>query len=40
MKAKDCKNNSALEDLLTQFERTEIDEFEEVWFLAPSKNKY
>ena len=40
MKGPKCRTNSALEDLLTQFEKTEIEEFEEVWFLAPSKNKY
>lgn len=40
MKGIECKSNSALEDLLTQFERSEVEEFEEVWYMAPSKNKY
>jgi serine/threonine protein kinase len=26
--------------LLTAFERTEIEEYEEVWFLAPKEKKY
>jgi|LakMenEpi03Aug12_release.lakeMendotaPanAssembly.Ray.scaffolds.fasta_scaffold652772_1 hypothetical protein len=28
------------DDFLTNFERNEIDEYEEVWFLAPASNKY
>ena len=31
---------SAPEDFLNQFERTEVDEYEEVFFMAPSQNKY
>jgi hypothetical protein len=34
MKGPECLNNNALEDLLTLFEKTEIEEFEEVWYLA------
>ena len=40
MKGPECKTNSALEDLLTQFEKTEIEEFEEVWYLAHKDKKY
>lgn len=39
MKGVDCKEKVS-DDLLTQFERTEIEEFEEVWYLAPQANKY
>jgi dual specificity tyrosine-phosphorylation-regulated kinase 2/3/4 len=28
------------DDCLTQFEKTEIEEFEEVWFVAPASVKY
>ena len=28
------------DDYLTSYERNEIGEFEEIWFLAPSANKY
>lgn len=31
---------NAPEDYLTSYERTEVEEFDEVWFLAPQKNKY
>jgi hypothetical protein len=30
----------AADELLTAFERTEIEEYEEVWFLAPKEKKY
>ena len=30
----------APEDLLSAFEKTEFEEYEEIWFLAPSANKY
>lgn len=39
MKGADCRKNTS-DDLLTPFERTEIEEFEEVWYLAPTNNKY
>ena len=28
------------EEYLSNFERTEVDEFEEIWFLAPNSCKY
>lgn len=28
------------EDILTSFERTEVEEFEEVWYLASKEKKY
>ena len=28
------------EDFLSAFERTEVDEYDEVWFMAPACNKY
>jgi len=28
------------EDVLTSFERTEVEEFEEVWYLASKEKKY
>lgn len=28
------------DEYLSAFERTEVDEFEEVWFMAPAANKY
>ena len=31
---------NAPEDYLTHFEKTEVDEYEEVWFLAPKSAKY
>jgi hypothetical protein len=38
-KGKEAKSNVP-EDFLTAFERTEIEDFEEVWFCAPSNVKY
>lgn len=39
-----CKGNEAKtlfpEDFLTSFERTEVEEFEEVWYLASKEKKY
>ena len=39
LKGAECKEKVS-DELLTQFERTEIEEFEEVWFLASQENKY
>ena len=30
----------APEDLLSQYERTEVEEYDEIWYLAPSAKKY
>lgn len=40
LKGSDCQIDTSLDDFLTSFEKTEIEEFEEVWFMAPMKNKY